>query len=1161
VGDYVAVDPLGNRLILRALDGSQSTWPWRFNDTFKGCPIVDVCSDTFSRVYTPVISDGGCTFNRDSLLMIGAPAGPAPQACGLMTARPALNFFADPIVHRFGNISAVLDASGAAGGARFALLALNASVGYQASAEAVLASGPALPGGSHQAGPAVAAVGVDVLVGAGAPTVVTWQRPPEPGAATRVVATSPVPAACVSANGSVAGLSLELRLDSSNASTATFCGGVPGQSGGGHHHLKWQEWGAAGALGRSRLAMTVVADGAAGAKVALGSYSAATQLPDRVLPAVLEPYTDGAMVDAAAASLGDAHSLNASARGIVDVTLPPFNAPRDGVADATLPLNAAIAWGRAAGLVTFLPAGTYAVSGTLQVVQFGRAAAGATVTPDGLIVGEAPGRAAPASLRGQADPSRPGERAVIRLLPSAPGFASASSPRPVLNVSCDVAATTEEREHLQPNVNMNQVVMALDVEVPPGMRGAVGVRLRAAQGSGLEDVTVRAGDGLFGVSGLPGSGGANVGLTVVGGRWGIDARGTQPQSTVTGLRLSGQACAAIVLHGMQSVTLVAANVTRDAASPGARGGIPAVVQACDVAAAVGSDAGGECPTPVGDDWCDEAVAYQGQLTVVDSIVDAGNGSAVWTRRTAAARNLWVRGASTVLVAATEGASPAHPLRFAVPPAAGPPSGWTHLRDAVVPVEPPPMDWNRSKDPARMLNVTFLTSSLALSSPGAWNRTFAPTVDAVASAAGPPPGLLTSHGWGAAEAFPSFEWPGAVLAKVAGPGRTAAAGDGTTDDAGAIQAAIDEACGAGTGAGVVMLGRGVFAVSRGLSVPPGCALIGASSWSTHVVPMPSLGRGGAAASTGNWVITASAGTRAGPSAPGAPAGVPTTVGMLQVRLWHETAAWGSGIRVLMAASDTGPLGTLRGGTRRQGVANAAAAPPVGFRHRQATVWTQYLCRDGAVRPGGAPCDAAPQLSVLPLLWLTGAASGDERAASPAWSAELFTVFFGDTGHEAPSYRHVLLSGLGAASEVRFYHLNTEHATGEANTQVDACAGTVLIYGLKSEGQFPVLWVSAAPAGSAVAMFGYGGNACPFAYNSSYPAGYAQFVPSLFRITVSAPGTVQLLNTLGFEMPDTLALGNRQVGCEPPTRTSTVVVNTVNGVSLRSEPLERPAVVRV
>ena len=54
------------------------------------------------------------------------------------------------------------------------------------------------------------------------------------------------------------------------------------------------------------------------------------------------------------------------------------------------------------------------------------------------------------------------------------------------------------------------------------------------------------GDGLAGVVGGCGSGGAHHGLHVIGGRYGLDLRQSQPTGTVSGTTLQGQRCAGIL---------------------------------------------------------------------------------------------------------------------------------------------------------------------------------------------------------------------------------------------------------------------------------------------------------------------------------------------------------------------------------------------------------------------------------------------------------------------------------------------------------------------------------------------------------------------------------------------------------------------------------------
>ena len=58
--------------------------------------------------------------------------------------------------------------------------------------------------------------------------------------------------------------------------------------------------------------------------------------------------------------------------------------------------------------------------------------------------------------------------------------------------------------------------------------------MQAAEGSGIEDVTIDAGDGLIGVQGAAGSGGAFHHLTIVGDRIGINTHGFPPEFALSG---------------------------------------------------------------------------------------------------------------------------------------------------------------------------------------------------------------------------------------------------------------------------------------------------------------------------------------------------------------------------------------------------------------------------------------------------------------------------------------------------------------------------------------------------------------------------------------------------------------------------------------------------
>ena len=128
------------------------------------------------------------------------------------------------------------------------------------------------------------------------------------------------------------------------------------------------------------------------------------------------------------------------------------------------------------------------------------------------------------------------------------------------------------------------------------------------------------------------------------------------------------------------------------------------------------------------------------------------------------------------------------------------------------------------------------------------------------------------------------------------------------------------------------------------------------------------------------------------------------------------------------------------------------------------------------------------------------------------------------------------------------------------------GGVDIFGLKSEGQFAVLWLRNA---TRVNMFGYGGNACPF--EGTYPPGFAPFPPSLFRLQESSQ--VTLASLISWDMSTTLRVDasapspvrapRGQLGdvvrCADPDRW-VAVFETFGGRNFSTAPLDRPALYR-
>jgi hypothetical protein len=112
------------------------------------------------------------------------------------------------------------------------------------------------------------------------------------------------------------------------------------------------------------------------------------------------------------------------------------------------------------------------------------------------------------------------------------------------------------------------------------------------------------------------------------------------------------------------------------------------------------------------------------------------------------------------------------------------------------------------------------------------------------------------------------------------------------------------------------------------------------------------------------------------------------------------------------------------------------------------------------------------------------------------------------YEGPRYRHMLVDANRPSDGVWFYQANFEHASSEANMEIRH-AFNVKIYSFKSEGEWRDLishggqhspcvcvWIKNS---TGVHVYSHGGNARPPATGGSYPAGFAQYPPSLYRIT--------------------------------------------------------------
>jgi len=644
-----------------------------------------------------------------------------------------------------------------------------------------------------------------------------------------------------------------------------------------------------------------------------------------------------------AAATAEERSL--AALGFVDVTAPPFSADPTGQRDATAALQRAIIYARDHQMVCFFPPGQYKISDTLNCEQY------RPLTRDGTR--RKGTRDYPCVLVGsRRGPRRP----QIVLAPNSPGFSDPEKPKYVIHFWAPGAGTETPLDQPQPNINMNQMLVGIDVIIGPGNPGAVGIRHRAAQGSGVQDCTIDATHGYCGLEGGAGSGGSHANVTVIGGRIGIDMRETQPAPTLVGCTLIGQTETALISSSRQALCAVGLRIETDTPGP--------VIVTRKL-------------------WG----AHHGQLCLIDSEIvfrKPGDNTAIDAQSSLYLNNVFVRDARTLV------------RPWQRPELRTKRRGWVHIKEYACGI--PERFRNR-----KYRNLSFTYPAPIFVDGKALDVPFLAEV----TADGPPPADLQSrHLW--PEPFPSFESAGAVSVRDEPYG---AAGDGVTDDAEAIQRAIDEH-------EIVFLPKGSYAVSKTLRLRPQTKLIGAHRCFTWLVPLAREGGDFTDPLYPRPVVCTANDAEA-----------ETVVAFLGIRSLPDSAAayclrWQAGRRSIF---------------RGVNIVFAYRSPP----QRPARLLDPSV---------------AERLYNHPLVRIDGHGGG-------RW----YNFHQESSRGHGRGYRHLLVEGT--SEPLHIYQCNPEHARSDANMEIRG-ARHVSVYGVKGEYTEPIIWIRRSDD---VRIFGYGGNA--------------------------------------------------------------------------------------
>ena len=446
--------------------------------------------------------------------------------------------------------------------------------------------------------------------------------------------------------------------------------------------------------------------------------------------------------------------------GYVDVTAAPFNADPSGRSDCTKLIQKAANYARDHQMALFFPLGTYAVSDTLMFIQY-------NMLRDGYGIGSAFNHAN-VIVGSSADPKK---RPTIYLMPNSPGFDNPNDRKICVHIPKD----SKDRGfgNHDSGENYNQSFRNINITIGEGNSGAIGIRMQAAEGSSIQDVTIDATHGHTGMQGAAGSGGSHHNIMVIGGRVGIDTRGfppefqtnqhgTQPSPTLSQITLIGQTEAALIHQSRGPLTVVALKVKSSIEGP-------VIINNRN--------------TQKDGKTVSDGMSIDSSISMTDSVIEfeklSAKNQVISAQRSYYLENVYVKNASRL--------DKERKID-------NPSSGWTRYIQCAIANNPAPVN-GLQPDETPIINGILEHNGYIKT-----------------AQENPPADILSRHSFGIA---PSFETKGVCI--VTDPAYGAKA-DGVADDTAALQKAIDEN-------EIVFLPRGYYRVMDTIRLKPNTKLIG------------------------------------------------------------------------------------------------------------------------------------------------------------------------------------------------------------------------------------------------------------------------------------------------------------------------------------------------